>query len=498
MPDLAIRHSADAVRDLLTRMVGRRVAVIGDAMLDAYVFGRVSRLSPEAPVQIVAVEREERWPGGAANVAKGLVTLGAKVRLCAVTGADESGRVLRDEVRSLGVDIRGMLFDSSRQTTVKRRVLAQRQQLLRLDHESTMPLTKPIERRLLKQVRAAVRWADAVILSDYNKGLLTSAVCREVFAHAGKRPVLVDPKGTGWERFRGATVFKPNRRDASAVLGRKLQDDSEAVAGARDALRRLRAQHVLLTRGEKGMLLVSSAGGAKRSPLLLSALWREVYDVTGAGDIVAATATLALAAGADIEQAVWLANVAAGVKVGKLGAAAVAPQEILDILGHGALDCERKVLSRRQAAAYADRLRSQGRKVVFTNGCFDILHYGHVSYLERSRRLGDALIVGLNSDDSVRRLKGAGRPVQNEHDRARILAAQGCVDAVTIFDEDTPHELVKAVRPDVLCKGADYKRKQNVVGWDLVERWGGRVVLVDLVAGRSTTGVLSKSTRRSL
>lgn len=483
----------DVVRGLLARMVGRRVAVIGDAMLDTYVFGRVGRLSPEAPVPIVAVEREERWPGGAANVAKSLVTLGARARLCAVVGDDEHGRTLLDELRALGVDTAGVSVDPSRPTTVKRRVLAQRQQLIRLDHENTTPLGKALEQRLLKKVRAAVRWADAVVVSDYQKGLLTPALCRAVIKEARKRPVIVDPKAFGWERFRGATVFKPNRRDAAAVLGRSLTDDHDATAGAREMLRRVGAAHVLLTRGEKGMLLLSREGPARRAPRSLPALWREVYDVTGAGDVVGATLALALAAGAEIEEAVWLANIAAGVKVGKLGAAPVAPQEILDILGHGTLDCERKVMTRRQAAAFAARLRSHGRRVVFTNGCFDILHYGHVSYLERSRRLGDALIVGLNSDASVRRLKGPGRPVQNEHDRAHILAAQGCVDAVVVFDEDTPRKLVEAIRPHVLCKGADYKRKQDVVGWDLVERWGGRVVLVELIEGRSTTGLIRRA-----
>jgi D-beta-D-heptose 7-phosphate kinase/D-beta-D-heptose 1-phosphate adenosyltransferase len=483
----------DALRQLLARMVGRRVAVVGDAMLDAYIFGRTGRLSPEAPVPVVAVEREERWPGGAANVAKGLVTLGAKVRLCAVVGDDESGRVLMDEAGALSIDVRGVVCDRSRPTTLKRRVLAQRQQLIRLDRESTSPLGASIERRVISKVRAAVRWADAVVISDYNKGVLTRAVCRTVFSEAGKRPVIVDPKAVGWERYRGATVFKPNRRDAARVLGRDLTDEASARAGTREVLRRFRAAHVLLTRGEKGMLLASRRGRTQRTPLALPALWRQVYDVTGAGDTVGATVALALAAGADIGHAVWLANVAAGVKVGKLGAAAVAPQEILDILGHGALDCERKVMTRRQAAAFAERLRRQGRKVVFTNGCFDILHYGHVSYLERSRRLGDALIVGLNSDASVQRLKGAGRPVQNEHDRAHILAAQTCVDVVTVFDEDTPRELIRAIRPDVLCKGADYKRKRDVVGWELVERRGGRVVLVELAPGRSTSSLIKRT-----
>jgi len=241
-------------------MVGRRVAVVGDAMLDAYVFGRAGRLSPESPVPIVTVEREERWPGGAANVAKGLVMLGARTRLCAVVGDDESGRLLSEEVRALGIDARGIVCDRTRPTSLKRRVLAQRQQLLRLDRESTVPLGTAVERRVISKVRAAVRWAEAVVISDYNKGVLTPAICRAALAAAGDRPVVVDPKAVGWERYRGATVFKPNRRDAASVLGRDLSDDECALAGARETLRRLGSAHVLLTRGEKGMLLVSRQG----------------------------------------------------------------------------------------------------------------------------------------------------------------------------------------------------------------------------------------------
>jgi D-beta-D-heptose 7-phosphate kinase / D-beta-D-heptose 1-phosphate adenosyltransferase len=480
----------DELRALLSALVGKRVAVIGDAMLDGYLFGRVSRISPESPVPVVEVEREEHGLGGAANVAKCLVALGARVRLCATVGADAAGELLLQEARGLKVDVSGVLRDASRPTTVKQRVVAQRQQMLRLDRESRTTPDAKLERRLLAKVRAAVRWADAVILSDYAKGLLTPAICRAAIASAGKRPVVVDPKTAAWERFRGATVFKPNRHDVRVRTGRDVANDAEAGRAAREILRDLRLRHVLITRGEHGLTLASRNGHG--SLWTLAARRHEVYDVTGAGDVVSATLALALAAGTGIRTAAWLANVAAGVKVTKFGAATVSDQEILDALGHGALDCERKVLTARQAAALAARLHRQGRAVVFTNGCFDILHYGHVSYLERSRRLGDALIVGVNTDASVRRLKGPGRPVQNELDRARILAAQACVDAVVLFDEDTPRQLIRAIRPQVLCKGGDYKRIQDVVGWDLVGKWGGRVALVPPVPGRSSSGILGQ------
>jgi D-beta-D-heptose 7-phosphate kinase/D-beta-D-heptose 1-phosphate adenosyltransferase len=484
--------SQAGLRALLSGLVSRRVAVIGDAMLDAYVFGRVARISPESPVPVVEVEREEHGLGGAANVAKCLVALGARVRLCAAVGADAEGELLLAEARGLKVDVSGVVRDPTRPTTLKRRVVAQRQQMLRLDYESRATPPAGVERRLLAKARAAVCWADAVVLSDYAKGLLTPALCRAVLAAAGKRPVVVDPKVGGWERFRGATVFKPNRYDVKVRTGHDPSADAAAARAAREILKELGVRHVLITRGEHGLTLASRDG--RGAVWHLPARRREVFDVTGAGDVVSATLALALGSGAGIRAAAWLANVAAGIEVAKFGAATVSDQEILDALGHGALDCERKVLTRAQAAAFAARLRRQGRRVVFTNGCFDILHYGHVSYLERSRRLGDALIVGVNTDASVRRLKGPGRPVQNELDRARILAAQACVDAVVLFDEDTPRDLIREVRPHVLCKGGDYKRIQDVVGWELVRRWGGEVVLMPPVPGRSSSGILGRPT----
>ncbi|MBI3831251.1 MAG: D-glycero-beta-D-manno-heptose 1-phosphate adenylyltransferase [Planctomycetes bacterium] len=476
-------------------MVGRRVAVVGDAMLDAYLMGNVLRISPEAPVPVFQVQREERFLGGAANVAKCLVALGAKVRLCACVGRDSDGDVFLDEARGLKIDVAGVVRDASRPTTLKSRVVAKHQQMLRIDREQAAHLSKALEARLVRKVRQAVAWADVVILSDYSKGVLTEGLCRSAIAAAGRKPVVVDPKEYSWWNYRGATVLKPNRRDAQVFASAQADDDAGAERVAKEILKKVGVKHVLLTRGEQGMTLASR--GSKNGAVHFASRPREVFDVTGAGDVVISTLALALASGADVARAAWLANAAAGVKVGKFGTATVSDEEVLEALGASAAapDFERKVMSRKDAAGLAASLRKQRKKVVFTNGCFDILHFGHVSYLERSRRLGDALIVGVNSDTSVRRLKGEGRPVQHEFDRARILAAQACVDAVVIFDEDTPLELIKSVRPDVLCKGSDYKQKRHVVGWNLVEDWGGRVALVEIVAGRSTTGLLRKAAR---
>jgi len=481
------------MRELLGAMVGRRVVVVGDATLDAYVVGEVERISPEAPVPVLAVEREEFMLGGAANVAKSLVALGGRASLCAVIGDDADGALFRAEALNLGIPAAGILTDRERPTTRKTRIVARAQQVIRLDRETRASLSPALEKKLCARVASALAKADALILSDYAKGVLTPALCRAAIAAAGRKPVVVDPKGLPWDAYRGATVLKPNLREAAEFAGARLGDVNEVAAAARRMTAELDVEHALVTRGAAGMLLATRSRGGAGSAREIPSRPRELMDVTGAGDVVAATVALALAAGAEIGEAAWLANLAAGVKVGKFGAATVSGQEILAELGAKSARSHEKVATRAQAAELAARLRAQGRRVVFTNGCFDILHLGHVRYLERSRALGEALIVGVNTDASVRRLKGAGRPLQSEHDRAQILASLECVDAVVLFEEETPLALIKALRPDVLTKGADYKTKRGVVGWDAVEKWGGRVELVELLEGRSTTSLVSKA-----
>jgi D-beta-D-heptose 7-phosphate kinase/D-beta-D-heptose 1-phosphate adenosyltransferase len=482
-----------AVRELLRAMVGRRVAVVGDVMLDAYLLGRIDRISPEAPVPVFQIEREEHMLGGAANVAKCLVALGARAGIVGVVGNDANARLLRDECRNIGIDDH-LVADPDRPTTLKSRVIAQQQQMIRLDRERPGSVTDAVERELIDAARAAVAEADGVVISDYSKGALTDAVCRATIEAANRKgvPVVVDPKRPPWDRYRGATLIKPNHREAGWYVGGRIEDDVAATAAARAILAQLGCAHTLVTRREQGMTFFS-AGDAE--PTHVRTIHRDVFDPTGAGDMVATVLVLALAAGAEPITAVRLANVAAAVEVSKFGVAVVTDSEILELLGERGVRYERKVMSRDDAARVADDARKRGKRVVFTNGCFDILHVGHVNYLERSAQQGDALIVGVNTDASVRRLKGPGRPVQNENDRAHIIASQACVDAVVLFDEDTPIDLIKAVRPDIITKGADYGRKENVVGWDAVESWGGRVELIDLIAGRSTTNLLAKATR---
>ncbi len=482
--------SAEQVEALLRAMVGRRVAVVGDVMVDEYLMGTVGRISPEAPVPVFDVTNEDRLLGAAANVGKCLVALGAQAALCGVVGRDAHAALLRDESANLGIDTAGLVEDASRPTTLKTRVVARRQQMIRIDRESAGPIGEDVERQLIARVTDAVEGADAVILSDYSKGALTPRVCEAAIAAARERgiPVVVDPKVLPWEHYRGATLIKPNRPEASWFAGRDIASDDDAAAVGRAITEQLGIDHALITRGDRGMALTSKQGAST----FFSAIPREVFDATGCGDVVATVLALALAAGADAPTAAYLANLAGAVEVTKFGAAVVTDSEILEAVAGPRAVHEAKVLSRDAAAELVADLRRRGKTVVFTNGCFDILHIGHVTYLDASRRCGDALVVGVNTDASVRRLKGAGRPVQTEHDRARILAGLNCTDAVVLFDEDTPLDLIQALRPDVITKGSDYQ-KAGVVGGDLVESWGGRVELIDLVEGKSTTRLIERA-----
>jgi D-beta-D-heptose 7-phosphate kinase/D-beta-D-heptose 1-phosphate adenosyltransferase len=412
-----------------------------------------------------------------------------------VVGRDTEGERLTDIARQLRIDAGGVVVDDGRPTTCKTRVVARCQQVIRLDRESRSAVTGDVERRLIDRVVALGRWADAIVLSDYAKGVLSGTVCRAVIEAAGKTPVIVDPKALPWDQYRGATVIKPNRNEAQKFADAPVDDDANAFDVASRLAERLRVTHTLITRGAAGMTLAARHGDRPDDQLdclHFPARPHELVDVTGAGDVVSATLALSLAAGADMRLATWLANVAAGVKVGKFGAAAVSSEELLAALSVP-VGCERKVMTRGQAAALAADLRQRGKRVVFTNGCFDLLHVGHVLYLEQSRSLGDALIVGVNSDASIGRLKGPSRPLQPETDRSHILASQASVDAVVVFEEDTPHELLRAIRPDVLSKGGDYKTKQEVVGWELVESWNGQVVVLGLVEGRSTSQLINRA-----
>lgn len=456
-----------------------RVLIAGDAMLDEYWFGDTARISPEAPVPVVRRVANEQRPGGAANVALNLATLGARTTLLAIVGDDERGRQLSGSLEASGVDCR-FLQSPQVPTIHKLRVLARSQQLIRLDAEDTLGgFTAEFEQRFIELVADS----DVVILSDYAKGTLSGV--EGLIAAAAKRsvPVLVDPKGTAFERYRGVAVLTPNQSEFQAVAG-PWQDEDEFVAKGEALRAALDLEALLITRGERGMTLLVR----NEPPVYLSAQAREVFDVTGAGDTVIALMGAAVGMGLGYDQGAALANLGAGLVVGKIGAATVSCSELRLAL-HGRGVGGRGVVTADELGALVREAKARGERVVMTNGCFDILHAGHVAYLEEAKSLGDRLVVAVNDDDSVRRLKGESRPVNALEDRMAVLAGLAAVDWVVAFAADTPAELVRAVLPDVLVKGGDYEPAQ-IVGADAVIENGGEVRALGLKPGRSTSGLI--------
>lgn len=468
------------------------VICLGDVMLDRFVYGTCDRISPEAPIPVLRIAEERRMLGGAGNVAANLTALGARCRFLSAVGDDEDGGMVRRLIaENTGADD-GVIVEPERRTTVKTRLIAGRQQLLRADQEMVAPLSPAGEAALLAALPSALENAGALILSDYGKGVLSDGMIAGAIgaARAAGRPVIADPKGSDYTRYRGASLITPNRKELNQATGMPVADDAQVVAACRHLLENSGIDAVLATRSEEGMTIVTAGGGVAH----LRAEAREVFDVSGAGDTVVATIAAALALGVPLEDAAHLANLAAGIVVGKVGTAVVHADELLGALHHQEWrHLEDKVAPRDAAAERVARWRIQGRRVGFTNGCFDLLHPGHVSLLAQARAACDVLVVGLNSDESVSRLKGPARPVNKEGARATVLAALASVDLVVIFGEDTPEALIKALHPDVLVKGADYTI-DKVVGADFVQSYGGKVVLADLVAGQSTTGTIARMT----
>lgn len=467
---------------------GVRVVVVGDVMLDQYVWGDTSRISPDAPVPVVEVRRRSCAAGGAANVAINLAVGGADVALVGVTGADGDAATLASLLEERSVPASRLVADPSRRTTAKTRVVARGQQLVRLDDEVRASLSAETRARLLRALDEAAAEARVIVVSDYAKGVVDRELMAHVTALASRRgsvvPVVVDPKAQDVRLYAGVFAITPNAKEAETASGRRVATDDDVAPAAEAIHAATGAPCVLITRGERGMSLWTRDHGVTHVP----AQSREVFDVTGAGDTVLAYFALGLAGGAAPADAAALANAAAGVAVGKVGTSAVTPQEALLALDAGG-GSRSKVLDARQAVDRIAHERSLGRKVVFTNGCFDLLHAGHIHLLERARALGDFLVVALNSDASVRRLKGPERPLVHETDRTRLIAALDAVGCVVVFDDDTPLALIRALRPDVLVKGGDYTT-DTIVGAEDVVRAGGRVATIPLVAGRSTTALL--------
>jgi D-beta-D-heptose 7-phosphate kinase/D-beta-D-heptose 1-phosphate adenosyltransferase len=485
----------NALLTLLDSFHRARVLVLGDVMLDRFVYGSVERISPEAPIPVLTVKRAVDMPGGAANVARNAATLGAQVSLVGVVGVDAAAADLRAQLARVPSIVPRLVGDPSRPTTLKTRHVADRQQILRADVESHAPLAQEIAGRVLTEFRAAIASADVVILSDYGKGTLSDPVLREAIAIARQdnKSILVDPKSRSFLRYAGATVLTPNRHELQLACGTECATDEQIVAGARGLLEQGICSVVVVTRGKDGMSIV----GLEDPPTHLRTVAREVFDVSGAGDTAVAAMSLALAGGANFVDAARLANIAAGIVVGKYGTAEVTAGEITATLEQGDRSVEsNKNFTLETVLPLVDGWREVGLRVAFTNGCFDLLHPGHVSLLEFARKSADKLIVGLNSDLSVRQLKGPGRPVQSEVSRATVLASLKSVDAVVIFGEDTPLRLIETLRPDVLVKGADYT-VGTVVGADLVLSRGGQVLLAELVPAQSTTNTLKRVARIS-
>jgi D-beta-D-heptose 7-phosphate kinase/D-beta-D-heptose 1-phosphate adenosyltransferase len=479
-----------ALQTLLGAIASARVACVGDVMVDRFVYGEVGRTSPEAPVAVLAKGREISMLGGAGNVARNVAALGGTVALAGVLGDDAAGS---EALRMLGAEPRmeGHLVSAPhRPTTVKTRYVAGGQQLLRVDAEEVGPLDPATRAKLINAVRHAAADAGAILLSDYGKGAVDDGVitaCLEA-AKASGAPLIVDSKARGLHRYGAAALLKPNAAELAHVTDMPTETDHQVEVALAKAMGLCDVGAILVTRAAKGMSLMVRGGVVRH----FQGAAREVFDVSGAGDTALAALGLALAAGASPGDAVELALLASGVAVGKTGTAVVTPGELVEaeVSAHMA-PAEAKIATAERAAEIAARWRAQGLKVGFTNGCFDILHRGHVAYLAQARAWCDRLIVGVNSDASVKRLKGDGRPVNDLESRAVVLGGLAHVDLVAPFAEDTPAELIEAVRPDVLVKGADYT-EDGVVGGDRVKSWGGVIRLAPLVDGYSTTAAIAR------
>jgi D-beta-D-heptose 7-phosphate kinase/D-beta-D-heptose 1-phosphate adenosyltransferase len=480
------------INDIEHKWAGKRLLVVGDVMLDKYIWGDVGRISPEAPVPVVRGSRQDEKPGGAANVAMNLACLGARTTVVGITGGDENEKLLASSLRSSGVTPH-FIASANFPTVTKTRILSGSQQMLRLDFERLGSIEQTAFDQLLAKALELLPASDVLVLSDYAKGVITAEICQTLIPAARKLqiPVLVDPKGPEYAHYRGATTICPNLSELARAAHLEPDDLDALLTAAEAMVTALDIEFLTATLSEKGIALVRPG-----NRIVAPAVARQVFDVSGAGDTVIAVIALCLASGLKPETAVQLANLAAGIVVGKVGTVPVEKHELLAALTPEiALHAEDKVLSGDDLARRMALWKANNERVVFTNGCFDLLHIGHITLLEQARRFGDRLIVAINSDASVSCLKGPNRPIVSQLERARVLAALACVDAVVIFDEPTPLEVIVAVHPDVLVKGGDYNA-DTLVGATEMKSWGGEVKIVPLVDGFSTTRLIEKGAGR--
>jgi D-beta-D-heptose 7-phosphate kinase/D-beta-D-heptose 1-phosphate adenosyltransferase len=486
--------SADLI-DLVQHLGQPHVLVVGDLMLDRYIWGDAERISQEAPVILLHADKREERLGGASSVATMLRALGARVALAGVIGADADAARIRQMLVELEIDQEGVISDAGRPSTVKERYIGRaqhrhHQQMIRVDYEARQPVSAAMERTLIQVIEHQLRKADIVLISDYDKGMCTPAVLAATIAGARQRGLrtIADPiRNPDYRKYQGCSAMTPNRLEARLATGRAVRSAEEALAAAAQLREQLDMEAAIVTLDKDGMALVHRDGRRQVFPTRP----RQVYDITGAGDMVMSVLGMALAAGADYDPAIRLANIAGGLEVEKIGVVTVTRDEMLRDLLHSSPSGNQKILEREALRHELESRRRLGQRIAFTNGCFDVLHAGHVQYLQEARAQADVLVVGLNSDASVRSLKGHDRPFHSQEARALVLAALQAIDYITFFEEPTPLALIEAVRPDVLVKGADY-RKDQVVGAALVESYGGRVHLAALREGFSTTRIVQQ------
>lgn len=476
------------VSELLSRFKDRRILVIGDLMIDEYLWGQAERISPEAPVQVVEVQREEFVLGGAGNVANNLAALGAQAAIAGVIGTADDGKRLLERFDDLGVDARGVIPEPGRRTTRKTRVIASSQHVVRIDRETRRHISDSTLDKLGTFVESVVSDMEAVLISDYDKGLLTPSFLNRIInvCRSAGKPVIVDPKGLDFSRYKGATLITPNQKEASLASGVVILGDDTLARAARSLMETTGSDRILITRSQEGMVYFEKNDHSRK----IDARSRQVYDVSGAGDTVLSVLGLSLAAGASWEQATVLANAAAGVVVGKVGTATLTVGELEAAIAAdagGIILKERKITDLQNLSK---EVRRSGRKIVLTNGCFDLLHAGHIKLFATAKALGDFLIVAIDDDASVRKVKGSERPVIGERERVRVLSALGSVDAVVVFSTERLEDLIDRIRPDILVKGDNYP-PEEIVGVDIVEKHGGKLVLIPMDEGYSSAKIIA-------
>ncbi len=463
-----------------------KILVVGDLMVDEYLWGEVERISPEAPVQVVSIKNEDYSLGGSGNVVNNIVALGAKVSAVGVIGTGRDGQFLLNKLNELGVDIAGIFQDSDRPTTRKTRIIASSQHVLRIDRETKESISEPTFEAIAKFIEDKIPDVDVVLISDYGKGLITEALLARLIAAAQKHKkiTIADPKGLDFSKYSGVSLITPNKKEAALASGIEVVDEETLLEAGNKILQRIGIDKLLITCGKDGMVIFDR----NKAPYKIRAETRQVYDVSGAGDTVLAVIGLAVASGVSFEDGAVLANTAAGIVVGKVGTATVSRQELASALKHDDISLKHKDLS--ELPFLIQDLKKKGKRLVMTNGCFDLLHAGHIMLFSASKQLGDVLIVAIDDDDSVKDLKGPGRPVISARERVRILSALDTVDYVVVFSSQELSKLIEIIRPDVLTKGSNYT-SEEVFGRELVEQLGGRVVLIPVTEEISSTRIIN-------